>query len=84
MPDDEQQSASVDQPEILPPAGGISNMMSHIMKSLPRWLLVIVVFYLMVLVAYSLYSGATIRFWPPEIIPRFAATSADDSSDRSD
>jgi hypothetical protein len=54
-----------------------------IVKRLPRWLLVFIILYLMVLVAYSVYSGATVHFWPPEIIPGLSATSPNDSLDLS-
>jgi hypothetical protein len=33
----------------------------------PQWLTVAVVFFLMAVVAYSVYNGYTIEFWPPRI-----------------
>ena len=39
------------------------------MKFVPKWLLIVVVFYLMVLVAWSVFRGSKVSFWPPYIFP---------------
>ena len=40
------------------------------LPKVPQWLTVAVVIFLMAVVAYSVYNGYTVRFWPPEIAPQ--------------